>query len=306
MDFSVAIYNGKNVPYDLNEKLLGLTLIDRQFHIAQSYGAKEIVFVDENTDRDFQGSWIFVNGAFFIHPLAVQQQYFEADEDRFEKGGMFALCRAELHKDEISEFLKTGVFPEKTATFTGPGYRVVVDSKEKKKQLDRELFNAMKQPSDGLISRSVNMVLGIFLVRNLWIPLHFTPNMVTWVSTIIGIISGFIAYQGTYWTLVLGTLCVQISSLFDDCDGKVARLTYKTSKFGQWLDTVGDTFVNTSITIGLGYGLARFYTANPAQTEWLRPCLETWPVWIAWLSVAINLYHNLVSFSDDYDIKITD
>ena len=65
MDFSVAIYNGKNVPYDLNEKLLGLTLIDRQFRIAQGYGAKEVVFVDENTDREFSGSWMFVNGAFF-------------------------------------------------------------------------------------------------------------------------------------------------------------------------------------------------------------------------------------------------
>ena len=305
MDFSVAIYNGKNVPYDLNEKLLGLTLIDRQFRIAQGYGAKEVVFVDENTDREFSGSWMFVNGAFFIHPLAVQQQYFEADEDRFEKGGMFALCKAELHKEEISEFLKNGVFPEKTATFTGPGYRVVVDSKEKKKQLDTELFNVMKQPTDGLISRSLNMVTGIFLVRNVWIPFHFTPNMVTWLSIIIGVLSGFIAYRGTYWALVLGTLCVQIASMLDDCDGKVARLTYQTSKFGQWLDTVGDSFVNSSITLGLGYGLARYYTANPTQVDWLQPYLETWPVWIAWLSIAINWYHNFVSYFDVIVIRKT-
>ena len=38
MDFSVAIYTGKNVPYDLSTKLLGLTLLERQIKIAQAYG----------------------------------------------------------------------------------------------------------------------------------------------------------------------------------------------------------------------------------------------------------------------------
>ena len=180
MDFSVAIYTGKNVPYDLSTKLLGLTLLERQIHIAQAYGAKEVVTVDETTTRNFSGKWLFVNGAFFIHPLAVEQQYFESEEARFEKGGMFGFCDAENHREDIAAFLKNGVFPENISTFTGPGYRVVVDSKEAKKRLDFELFEEMRKPTNGLVSRSINMVMAIFLTRNLWIPLRFTPNMVTW------------------------------------------------------------------------------------------------------------------------------
>ena len=305
MEFSVAIYNGKNVPYDLNEKLLGLTLLERQIKIAQAYGAKEVIVVDENTNRGFSGKWLFVNGAFFIHKLAVTQQYFESTEERFEKGGMFGFFDADKHREDIAAFLKNGVFPENISTFTGPGYRVVVDSKEAKKRLDFELFEEMRKPSNGLVSRGINMVMAIFLTRNVWIPLRFTPNMVTWCSTIIGVMSGFVAFSGSRLAIILGTLCAQIASVIDDCDGKVARLTYQTSDFGQWLDTVGDSFVNTSLTIGLGYGLAHYYTANPVSSAALQPYLETWPIWIAWLSVAINWYHNFVSYFDVIVIKKT-
>lgn len=305
MEFSVAIYNGKNVPYDLNEKLLGLTLLERQIKIAEAFGAKEVITVNEETQRDFSGKWLFVNGAFFIHKLAVEQQYFESDEDRFEKGGMFGFFDAEKHKEDIAEFLKNGVFPENISTFTGPGYRVVVDSKETKKRLDFELFEEMRKPTNGLVSRSINMVMAIFLTRNLWIPLRFTPNMVTWCSIIVGVLSGFVAFSGSRLAIILGTLCAQIASVIDDCDGKVARLTYKTSDFGQWLDTVGDSFVNTSLTIGLGYGLAHYYTANPVSYAALQPYLESWPIWIAWLSVAINWYHNFVSYFDVIVIRKT-
>lgn len=305
MDFSVAIYNGKNVPYDLSTKLLGLTLLERQIKIANAYGAKEVITVDETTERDFSGKWLFVNGAFFIHPLAVEQQYFESTEDRFEKGGMFGFCDAENHREDIAAFLKNGVFPENISTFTGLGYRVVVDAKEKLKRLDFELFEAMRKPSNGIISRGINMVMAIFLTRNLWIPLRFTPNMVTWCSIIIGVLSGFVAFSGSRLALILGTLCAQIASVIDDCDGKVARLTYKTSDFGQWLDTVGDSFVNTSLTIGLGYGLANYYTANPVSSTTIQPYLETLPIWITWLSVVINWYHNFVSYFDVIVIRKT-
>ena len=135
MNFSVVIWNGKGIAFDLNEKLLGLTLLERQVKIYESLGAGEVVVADENTKRDFSGKWIFVNGAFFIHPQAVQQQYLEDGEDRFEKGGMFGFCDAENHREDIAEFLKNGAFPEQISTFTGYGYRIVVDAPKKKKVL---------------------------------------------------------------------------------------------------------------------------------------------------------------------------
>ncbi|MBP5405574.1 CDP-alcohol phosphatidyltransferase family protein [bacterium] len=305
MDFSVAIHNGKNLPYNLNEKLLGLTILERQIKIAEmTLGAKEVITVDENTTRDFSGKWIFVNGAFFIHPLAVQQQYLESGEDRFEKGGMFGFCDAEKYKDEIAEFLKNGVFPEKISTFTGPGYRVVVDAPEKRKVLTKALFNAMRKPVDGIIARSLNKAVSFFLTEHFFIPLHFTPNMVTITAVITGILSGFVALGGTYWHLVTATFLAQFASILDGSDGETARLTFRMSKFGKWLDSVGDSFVNTSLSLGLGYGLARYFAANPYQSA-IQSYLETWPIWIAWLCTAINWYHNFVSYFDVIVVRKT-
>ena len=305
MDFSVAIYNGKNIPYNLNEKLLGLTILERQIKIAEmTLGAKEVIVVDENTNRDFSGKWIFVNGAFFIHPLAVQQQYLESNEDRFEKGGMFGFCDAEKYKDEIAEFLKNGVFPERISTFTDHGYRILLDAPEKRKVLTKALFYAMRKPVDGIIARSLNKAVSFFLTEHFFIPLHFTPNMVTITAIVMGVLSGFVAFGGTYWHLVIATFLAQFASILDGSDGETARLTFRMSKFGKWLDSVGDSFVNTSLSLGLGYGIARYFAANPYQSA-IQPYLETWPIWIAWLCTAINWYHNFVSYFDVIVVRKT-
>lgn len=304
MNFSVVIWNGKGIAFDLNEKLLGLTLLERQVKIYESLGAGEVVVADENTKRDFSGKWIFVNGAFFIHPQAVQQQYLEDGEDRFEKGGMFGFCDAENHREDIAEFLKNGAFPEQISTFTGYGYRIVVDAPKKKKVLTKALFYAMRKPVDGIIARTLNKAVSFFLTEHFFIPLHFTPNMVTITAIITGVLSGFVAFGGTYRHLVAATFLAQFASILDGCDGETARLTYRMSNFGKWLDSVGDSFVNTSLTLGLGYGLARYFAANPMQAE-IQPYLETWPIWMAWLSVVINWYHNFVSYFDVIVVRKT-
>lgn len=305
MDISIAIFAGSSMPLDLNTRLLGLTLLERQIKIAEALKPLEVVVLKGGEEREFEGRWLFVNGSFFIHPLALEQQYLDSTEDRFEVGGLLGICDAGRCAEEVKNFVQTGKFPEKSSTYTGPGYRVAVDSKEKLKDLSFNLFEAMRKPSNGLVSRGINMVMAIFLTKHLWIPLRFTPNMVTWCSIIVGVLSGFVAYRGSYLAIVLGTLLAQIASVIDDCDGKVARLTYQTSDFGQWLDTVGDSFVNSSLTIGLGYGLSRYFTDNPTSVSWLQPYLESWPVIIAWLSVGINWFHNFVSYFDVILIRKT-
>jgi phosphatidylglycerophosphate synthase len=42
-------------------------------------------------------------------------------------------------------------------------------------------------------------------------------------------------------------------SVFDSCDGELARLRYQFSKLGQWLDNIADDIVDAGLIVGLGY-----------------------------------------------------
>ena len=84
------------------------------------------------------------------------------------------------------------------------------------------------------------------------------------------VFNGAASGNGSYivWGLgaVLGSLLVQLQSILDGCDGEIARLKFKSSKVGEWLDNILDDQVNVGYGIGLGF-------AAPAlrKTSTLRP-----------------------------------
>ncbi|MEA3356792.1 MAG: CDP-alcohol phosphatidyltransferase family protein, partial [Candidatus Bipolaricaulota bacterium] len=63
--------------------------------------------------------------------------------------------------------------------------------------------------------------------------------------------AGLFAVTGYTGTLIAGIL-IQFGSILDGCDGELARLTFRESRFGAWLDTIldryGDIAVSTVIT----------------------------------------------------------
>lgn len=290
MTFSAVIYAGKNLAYDLNEKLLGLSLLERQILTAKSLGAKEVVVVKDEPVSLPEGNILFVNGAYFVHPIYTQE-ILNKGATLIEGSGLFAYLEREAFKDEIDFFVENGRFETAKTTAVGNGYRVLVDSPKKKKVLSKELFKAMRKPVDGLIARSINKAVSFFLTEYFWLPLKFSPNMITIITVIIGTFSGIVAAKGTYLAIILGTFLAQFASILDGCDGEVARLTFKTSTVGKWLDSIGDSIVNTSLMIGLGYGLEPYFGITP--------------VIIGWTATGINWLHNFVSYFDVIVVRKT-
>jgi phosphatidylglycerophosphate synthase len=47
----------------------------------------------------------------------------------------------------------------------------------------------------------------------------------------------------------------QAQSVLDGCDGELSRLTFRGSRAGEWLDTVGDDLTNYSFFTGAALGL---------------------------------------------------
>ncbi len=84
------------------------------------------------------------------------------------------------------------------------------------------------------------------------------PNVVTIFIVLFGLASGVAAaIAQPWWMLVVAGALFQLQSILDGCDGEIARLTYRFSKTGQWLDTLGDDFTNWTFTFGLAIGQAR-------------------------------------------------
>jgi len=81
------------------------------------------------------------------------------------------------------------------------------------------------------------------------------PNHITFFNLALGIISGLFFATGNStianWAAGIFTATV----LIDHCDGELARLTGKTSKFGHYLDHVVGVLIYIALFAGCGYGL---------------------------------------------------
>ncbi len=110
------------------------------------------------------------------------------------------------------------------------------------------------QGTDAWIARNVNkrisLPISILLAR-----LGVAPNQITFVNLLLGIASGVIAAFGGYGNLLAAGLLFQLVSIFDGCDGEVAKLNQKSTKFGAWFDTVADNLSFVVFITGVTFGL---------------------------------------------------
>lgn len=59
----------------------------------------------------------------------------------------------------------------------------------------------------------------------------------------LGFIAAIFFFFASYKYLVVGVFFLNLSLILDKVDGQVARLKNQTSKFGGWLDSLGDIFL---------------------------------------------------------------
>ncbi len=99
---------------------------------------------------------------------------------------------------------------------------------------------------DRYIIRKISGFISGFLVKT-----PITPNQVTILSLVIGIVSAAFFSHGTHtYTMTAGVLYF-ISTIFDQCDGEVARAKQMESDFGRVFDIIVDSIVNAAIVIGI-------------------------------------------------------
>jgi phosphatidylglycerophosphate synthase len=119
---------------------------------------------------------------------------------------------------------------------------------------ENALMLSLRKPQDGWVSRSINRHLSLAVTRRL-VKTGLRPNQVSAAILVIGVASGACAALFGPAGLAVGAVLFQAQSVLDGCDGELSRLTFRGSRTGEWLDTVGDDLTNYSFFTGAALGL---------------------------------------------------
>lgn len=114
---------------------------------------------------------------------------------------------------------------------------------------------------DGFVDRYFNRKVSAPLTR-LFLRLGLSPNSITVLSLLIGLLAAATFALGNYAAGIIGGLLLQLSAIVDCCDGEVARLTHSKSEFGEQLDLVADNIVHIAVFVGVAWAVYL------KQTEW--------------------------------------
>jgi phosphatidylglycerophosphate synthase len=116
---------------------------------------------------------------------------------------------------------------------------------------EHSLLLSLENPRDGRVDTYINRKISRHITRWL-LRTPLTPNQVTVLSCLVGILGALCFSPGGYWGPVLGALLLQFSVVLDCCDGEIARVKFMESPLGDWLDIVCDTIVSIAIFLGIG------------------------------------------------------
>ncbi len=136
----------------------------------------------------------------------------------------------------LSEIVKSAKL---RCTFVSGEFWTDVDTPEDVERARRELIRAsVKGVGDGFVSRHLNRKFSLWLSEKLIEKI--TPNQATWFTFLVGIFSSIVALLSP----ALGGILYQLSSMMDGIDGEIARASMRTTKFGGYLDSVLDRYVD--------------------------------------------------------------
>ncbi len=126
-----------------------------------------------------------------------------------------------------------------------------------------EAENKSGQP---VISHSDSPIIDRYIIRKisgfitgLIVKTPVTPNQVTIISLIIGIVAAAFFSHGAHTSTIIAGILYFVSTIFDQCDGEVARFKHMESDFGRAFDIIVDSIVNAAIVIGITISI---YKAN--------------------------------------------
>ena len=97
-----------------------------------------------------------------------------------------------------------------------------------------------------------------FLFVKITYSTNITPNQVSSIAMLSGVIAGVLFGAGTYNYLIAGGVFYFTGNVLDCADGQIARLKKNGTKTGRIIDGFIDYVVSTAVFIGIGIGLVKY------------------------------------------------
>ena len=189
-----------------------------------------------------------------------------------EEGGGFsglAFCRAARAAEIGAALAGTGDPAGRLERAIGPADRLPlkkgfidrVRSAADARRAEDRLLRGLVKETDSFMSRHIDRRISLRVTRRL-ARTRVTPNQMTGVHSFIGLAGAVLFAQPVRWVQVLGALLFMLSSTLDGCDGEIARLKFRQSRFGGWLDIWSDNVVHVAVFGAIAVGL---YRQAPAE-----------------------------------------
>jgi phosphatidylglycerophosphate synthase len=110
------------------------------------------------------------------------------------------------------------------------------------------------------------------LARRLVTPLigtPITPNHLTTLRLLIGVVGAYYLSVGSFWTCSLGALLIAVSNFVDHTDGELARISGQSSRIGHFYDLACDSLVTVLLFVGLGFYVGMHHPSMIVPAQWL-------------------------------------
>jgi len=152
---------------------------------------------------------------------------------------------------------------------------VVLRTPENRIAVEKRLLSALIKDTEGFMSRHINRKISLALTHRL-MATPVTPNQMTVISTLIGLIGALLFLFDSYYAQLIGALLFLSHSILDGCDGELARLKLMESRLGGMLDFWSDNIVHVAVFACMGTG-------------WSMSAHSTGPLMLAGLAVSATI-----------------
>jgi phosphatidylglycerophosphate synthase len=129
--------------------------------------------------------------------------------------------------------------------------------KEYNKQMFRDYKKSIKHAIfDETLTLYILRPIAFIFVK-LFYPTSITPNQISLMTAIVGIISGYFFSRGDVISFVIAGSLYFLSMVLDCVDGMIARLKNSGTPVGRIIDGFSDYIVGISVYIGMGIGFGK-------------------------------------------------